>query len=754
MPVKVGVVITFFGIAALLRYGYTQGYLTISIEARLIGIAVAALGALVFGWRERDRNPAFGLSLQGGAIGVLMLLIFSTYRIYHLLPVLPSFVLIVSLVVCATVLAIKQNAVWIALLGFLGGYLAPLLLSTGSANHIALFSYYAILNAAVFAIAWRKSWRALNLMGFAFTFIIGAAWGAEHYRPEKFNSVEPFLILFFLFYVVIGLLYVLKQDEHRRPWVDGTLVFGTPLIAFSYQARLLENNHQALALSALIVALLYLALMFYVQRRRNERLLVESYGGLALAFATLAIPLAFSAGTTASLWALEGVGIAWVGLSQQRKTAIATGLLLQALAGLAYFKFLIDTGSNINQQAPILNAAYFGAVLIAVSGFVLSFMFKRITRSSLITTLLFIWAVAWWFGAGIAEFTKLENSLGIWSFCVLYLAFTMFIAGILHAKIEWSDMQTLALVCILPAPFAVFWAANLYSAPLMSPTWLYWIIFTLAASFTLWLASKQEVKVGFTIHAMHLIGLWTVAIASTLQWHYQLDTVWNVAQGWYAAAIIMPLVIMTLALWRKSDVFAWPLQTQFDDYQAGWFLPAFALMCIAWCVYLFLAGSTAPWPYLPIFNPLELSLLVMAAIWIFYARQNAGTLYQLMKFWPYIGFAFITMATLRAVHHLDHQSWNISILSTGFTQTSLTVVWSLLGVAGLIIGSRRMNRRQWMGGGLLMLIVLAKLMLIDRSYMGNIPGIVSFLAVGLLLVAVGYIAPQPPKAEDNKVTQS
>ena len=53
-----------------------------------------------------------------------------------------------------------------------------------------------------------------------------------------------------------------------------------------------------------------------------------------------------------------------------------------------------------------------------------------------------------------------------------------------------------------------------------------------------------------------------------------------------------------------------------------------------------------------------------------------------------------------------------------------------------------------------MLIVLAKLMLIDRSYMGNIPGIVPFLAVGLLLLVVGYIAPQPPKAEDNKVSHS
>jgi uncharacterized membrane protein len=69
-------------------------------------------------------------------------------------------------------------------------------------------------------------------------------------------------------------------------------------------------------------------------------------------------------------------------------------------------------------------------------------------------------------------------------------------------------------------------------------------------------------------------------------------------------------------------------------------------------------------------------------------------------------------------------------------------------VAGLISGSRRGDRRQWIGGGMLMLVVLAKLILIDRTYMGNMPGIVSFMAVGLLLVAVGYFAPQPPKSAE------
>ena len=117
--------------------------------------------------------------------------------------------------------------------------------------------------------------------------------------------------------------------------------------------------------------------------------------------------------------------------------------------------------------------------------------------------------------------------------------------------------------------------------------------------------------------------------------------------------------------------------------------------------------------------------------------------------WPYVGFVFITMATLRGVHHLYHQPWDTMILNSGLTQASLTIVWSLLGVSGLILGSRRGDRKQWMGGGLLMLVVLGKLILVDRTYMANIPGIVSCLAVGMLLVVVGYFAPQPPKEKND-----
>jgi uncharacterized membrane protein len=191
---------------------------------------------------------------------------------------------------------------------------------------------------------------------------------------------------------------------------------------------------------------------------------------------------------------------------------------------------------------------------------------------------------------------------------------------------------------------------------------------------------------------------------------------------------------------------AWPRAGRFDGYRNGWFAPAGVLLGLAFLMGLFAEGAAMPLAYLPLLNPLELSMIAMAAL--LYALCPPS-LHALRKAWPYVGFAFATSATLRAVHHLHGEPWSAGVFDSGVSQMALTLVWSLLGVGSWVIGSRSGDRRLWMGGALLMGVVLFKLVALDRHYMGNAPGIVSFLVVGLLLVGVGYIAPQPPKPVES-----
>ena len=112
----------------------------------------------------------------------------------------------VAVAALAAALAVLQDARALAVIGALGGFATPLLVSTGSGNHVALFSYYLVLDLGIAAVAWHRTWRSLNLIGFVGTFIVATAWGVLKYRPEHYASSQAFLIAFFLLFVAILLM--------------------------------------------------------------------------------------------------------------------------------------------------------------------------------------------------------------------------------------------------------------------------------------------------------------------------------------------------------------------------------------------------------------------------------------------------------------------------------------------------------------------------------------------------------------------
>ncbi len=251
-----------------------------------------------------------------------------------------------ALVAGLGVLGTLQNALALAVLGSLAGFLAPLWLARAPGDPLVLFGYYALLNLGIFAIAWVRHWRLLDLLGFVATFAIATAWGVLDYSPRHYAVAQPFLALFFLLYLLIPILHARRRRAQEPPHrtdnrIDGSLVFGTPLVAFGLQAALLEGERLSLALCALGIALLYALLAGWLLRQPRTRPLGEAHAALALGFATLAIPLALSARVSAALFAVEGAALIWLGLRQHRLLPRLAGLALQLVAGLTLLGSLV-----------------------------------------------------------------------------------------------------------------------------------------------------------------------------------------------------------------------------------------------------------------------------------------------------------------------------------------------------------------------------------------------------------------------------
>lgn len=752
VPVKLGVIVSFFGVAFLLKYAVERQLLVVPIEVRLLGVTAVALVLLALGWRLRKREAVYALSLQGGGIGILFLTIFAAYRLYGLLPAALAFGLLVVLTAASGVLAVLQNAQVLAVLGSVGGFLAPVLVSTGQGSHVALFSYYLLLNASILGISWYRAWRFLNLIGFAFTFGIGTAWGYRYYRAEFFASTEPFLILFFLFYQAIAVLFALRQPPNLRGLVDGTILFGTPVIAFALQAQLVENTEYGLAISAVVAALFYILLATWLFRRHaaKMRLLIESYTALGVAFATLAIPLALDERWTAAAWALEGAALVWVGVRQSGWLARASGVVLLIASGAAF----VEGDWQADAGLPILNGNVLGGWLIALSSLFASFRLLRdSTRHVLLTiasVVLLLWGLVWWFGTGLLETVDRLSDRPALHVMLVFIASSSTLLAWFARREAWVAAQR-ATLTLLPVLCVVGLLYLLQFDHLLEGygafTWL------VAAAAHFYVLKCYERDAPGVERLWHVSGalLMTLALATEVYW--RIDTA-GLSDTWAGSGVLLLLPLVAWLLhWLRPRV-RWPLESYSADYRSAAALLLVSQLLLLISAGLDIPGDPAPLPYLPLLNPLDALTvlgLITALRFLLLLRtdensQVARYFHEAIMAWCAIAFVLTTISVVRAMHHLAGVPWTgEQLLGAVSVQSALSIYWGILAFAGMIIGTRRQAWLVWVIGTVLMALVVAKLFLIDLGNTGSVARIVSFLGVGGLLLVVGYFAPAPPR---------
>lgn len=765
--VRVGIIILFFGVSFLLKYVSDRGMFP--IEYRLIGVVVGAIALLGLGWRLRLKNETYALLLQGAGIGVLYLDIYAAFSLYQLIPPLAAFALLFIVSMFSAALSVLQDSKSLAVLGFSGGFLAPVLASSGSNNHVGLFSYYAVLNLAIVVVAWFKAWRSLNILGFAFTFIIGTAWGVFSYNDTKFATTEPFLIMFFLFYVLIAVLFSLRQPPKLRGYVDGTLLFGVPLAASALQYSLISHLEYGVSLSSFAIGAFYLGLSWFVWTRKGKdlKLLAEAFLALGVIYASMAIPFALAPTQTAAAWALEGAGLLWLGSRQNRLSVRLFGVILQGSAGII---FLARNSYQMSQNI-FVNAEFISSMMMAAAGIlsarllIKAFNGRKLWEKNS-SPILLVWGLLWLFGGFI--FTMVEHlqiqwlptSLLIFS-AIVSLGFTL---AAQRLKPEWKHAWIAAsaifgmVVLIALVQFSLESYEKPYH-PFMFKGWLAWPIIFVVYYTLLRKLEQHRALLSFQpiLHSTLLILL--VGLV-TFEGSFIIKKWLPFSSDWLAVWYAIPTVI---TLWLIIKPKFWPVIQHRETYQNK-----ISIMLVAYLVlWLFIAlisqGRTDPLPWMPLLNPLDIALVII--------------LMTLFKWWKTVGddlsiannqckenkllnqrsliigfaglvFIWLNFTLFRVAHHWFSIPYNSNALfDSGLVQTAVSILWALSGVILTVYASRKQIRFLWVTGAVILGLVVLKLFIIDLSALGSISRIVSFLVVGGLLTSIGYFAPLPESVE-------
>lgn len=158
-----------------LRYAVGKGWMDPPVRMAiglLVGIGLLVLCEL----RAARRYPVTANAMDASAVAILFSTFFAAHALWGLIGAGPAFIFMVLVTVLAVVLSVRRDSVFIALLGLVGGFATPALLSSGENRPVTLFTYLLLLNAGLAWVALKKGWTALSALSFVFTLLYQWSW--------------------------------------------------------------------------------------------------------------------------------------------------------------------------------------------------------------------------------------------------------------------------------------------------------------------------------------------------------------------------------------------------------------------------------------------------------------------------------------------------------------------------------------------------------------------------------------------------
>lgn len=316
---KIGIAITIVGVFIGVKYSIDHDLIS-PLTRILLGYLAGSI-LLLFGIRLKKSYENYSAVLVSGSMAVFYFITYAAYTFYALFPQLAAFAILVAITVLTVAAALKYNKVVIALIGQVGAYAIPFLLSNDSGNAWVLFSYMAIINAGVLVIAIKKYWESLYYSAFVLTWMIFFSWLNSSYKPEsELTLALLFLGIFFALFYFTFLAYKFIKDYPYNDF-DIPLLIANTAIFFGVGYTLLHGQKEwkdSLGSFTVLNALIHfsVSLMIYFRKLKDKNLFYL-ITGLALVFVTIAIPVQLDGYWITMLWAGEMAVFFWIGRTQK-----------------------------------------------------------------------------------------------------------------------------------------------------------------------------------------------------------------------------------------------------------------------------------------------------------------------------------------------------------------------------------------------------------------------------------------------------
>ena len=717
----------------LIRYSIEIGLVTPElrmIAAALFGFALLAMGEYARAGRLLSDDPRFAQAFVGAGLAVLYLTTYGSHVLHALIDAPTASALMLAVTGTALVLSLRHGAP-AAMMGLTGGFLTPLLVGDPDAGAVPLLAYLALLNLAIFLIAWRRGWTWLAAAAVALSFVWSAYLLVQ--PAEDALAAGAFVILLALAASLV------RPGEGKELGLIQPLAIGIVQLAVLVARTDLGLPAWAL-FGALAIASLALASL-----RREYRL------GPPLAL-VLALALLLAKATSgqdpwvpaASVGISAIFGLGGMALALWRPGLLWTAVAAGGLAGPALI-------ARAARPELLVRPAWGGLMLaLAAAAAVLVWVNRRRASRDAPGDLALLLA-----GAGAAVLA----GAAVWDLLPGDLIGAGWLVVALAVAVAARRLDDLALTTVAASTAAVAVARAVWMVPELSTAAITALVgdpvlapdlpTARAAALSLALPAALLVALRLALPPLPLgarralpavAGLF--AVAAVYVWFKQAFGL--ASEEDFVARGMIERTIVTQALfamgWLLGAGIVRPKTVDADLLRlGGTALTAFAALRLIWFdMFVHNPRWYDQWVgTIPVLN-LILAQFLLGALWLYLARRRADQATR-SGFWLAAFFAALVAGAMLLVR----QAFQGPILTGAHEPLAEFYGYSLAGLVvsiGLLLAGIRLPDKALRLAGLILLTgTILKVFLVDAGALEGIWRILSFLGLGVALIGIGRL---------------
>jgi uncharacterized membrane protein len=361
----VGIIVLVIGLSIGVKYAIDRNLIS---EGLRIGLAYAAGGLLFFlSMRLKKNYSLFSAILFSGGMASLYFTTYAAYVYYSMLSFPLAFLIMIALTVYTVFEAIRYNREEIAMLGLVGAYGIPFLISKNADRPELFFLYITMINSGVVYLCIRQTWKTVGRLAQGITWFLFIAWAARPFTEKPVLTGFIFMSLFFLLFLFMILLFRQRkkmpftENDAYQLILNNVALYIAALFVFGY-----TQDSDLASITLGLAALTTLQALLFHYFLKEERMVTRMLASLALALFVLFIAFNWTGFVVTLLWLLTAVIVFAWGFLMRSVPARMMGMVLM---GVTLGKLLAFDSLNFSTVQKVMAYLILGVLLLVVSFF-------------------------------------------------------------------------------------------------------------------------------------------------------------------------------------------------------------------------------------------------------------------------------------------------------------------------------------------------------------------------------------------------